>query len=169
MLNSQGSILSVRLPTSAINLQGINQLTTINDKQLFFLPSVTNYCVCCFFFFPDFFLPQYLPPFPFCYCDNQHTKKGKWNNLESEGSCSSLCQPWKRGPCCWYLSKPGCPIWNGVKLTLLGIGEDTEFNKGMEKQQNSLGRLKELTVLGKSENIGKIGLKQGTITCWSER
>lgn len=80
LLNSQESILSVRLPALAISLQGINQLTTINDKQLFFLLSVTKYCVhcCCFFFFfPDFFLPQYLPLFPLSYCDNQLRKKKK--------------------------------------------------------------------------------------------
>lgn len=48
---------------------------------------------------------------------------------------------------------------------LQGIGEDTEFDKSMEKEQNSLGRLKELMMLGKSEKIGKIGLRQGKITC----
>lgn len=162
MLNSQESILSVRLPALAISLQGINRLTTINDKQLFFLLSVTKYCVhcCCFFFFfPDFFLPQYLPLFPLSYCDNQLRKKKK--------SKVEQFRRWK-----WRIlqfpSRPGCPIWKGVKLTLREIGEDTEIDKSMEKEQNSLERLKELMVLGKSEQILKIGLRQGKITWWSE-
>lgn len=70
------SILSVRLPTSVDNLQGINQLimTVVRDRQSFLsLPSVTKYC------FHRIFSPHHLSfsqyncfsSLHFSHCDTQ--------------------------------------------------------------------------------------------------
>lgn len=89
-LNSQGSILSVRRPSSVDNLQGINQLIMIagRDKRSFLsLPSITKYCFHRIFspHHPSFSQDNCFSPLPLSQCDTQLEKRGKNQKVKNPG------------------------------------------------------------------------------------